>query len=57
MLTKEERLKNGTARPVIRLPAVLSMAENGIRFLLSAVLAGAELFGGGSMCGVAIVGS
>lgn len=57
MLTKEERLKNGAAQPAIRLPAVLSMAENGIRFLISAVLAGAELFGGGAMCGVAMVGA
>lgn len=57
MLTKEEWLKKGGERPAIRLPAVLSMAENGIRFLLSAVLAGAELFGGGSMCGVAMVGA
>lgn len=57
MLTKEERLKNGTARAAIRLPAVLPMAENGIRFLLSAVLAGAELSGGGAMCGVAMVGA
>ena len=57
MLTKEEQVKNGAVRPSIRLPAVLPIAENGIRFLLSAVLAGAELFGGGSMCGVAMVGA
>ena len=57
MLTKEERLKNGAARTAIRLPAVLPMAENCIRFLLTAVLAGAELSGGGAMCGVAMVGA
>lgn len=53
MLTKN--LKRGAA--AVNLPSVLPMAENGIRFLLSAVLAGAELLGGSAMCGVAMVGA
>lgn len=52
MFTKEEKLKRDGG--AVRLPTVLSIAENGIRFLLSAVLAGAELFGGFSMCGVSM---
>lgn len=52
MFTKEEKLKRDGG--TLRLPAMLSVAENGIRFLLSAVLAGAELFGGFSMCGVSM---
>lgn len=56
MLTKE-KLKRSDGRAVIRLPAVMSAAENGIRFLLSAVLAGAELSGGSAMAGVAMVGA
>lgn len=55
MLTKEGRLRQGAA--AASLPAVLPLAENGIRFLLSAVLAGAELLGSSAMCGVAMVGA
>ena len=39
---------------MVRLPVLMGAAENLIRFLLAAILAGAEVFGGCSMGGVAI---
>lgn len=49
MTAKEDKL-----RRTVRLPVVMNAAENAIRFLLAAVLAGAELFGGYAMCGIAV---
>lgn len=51
MLTKEKR---SSGKAAVRLPVVMALSENGIRFLLTAVLAGAEMFGGYAMCGVAM---
>lgn len=52
MLTKED--KRGREKSVVRLPVAMALAESGIRFLLTAVLSGAEMFGGYAMCGVAM---
>lgn len=54
MLTKEDKLKRNEKRALVRLPVLMALAENGIRFLLSAVLAGAEMFGDYAVCGVAM---
>ncbi len=52
MTAKEDKLGRVPER-VLRLPMLMNLAEGGIRFLLAAVLAGAEMFGGYAMCGVA----
>lgn len=49
MTAREDKL-----RRAIRLPIVMNAAENAIRFLLAAVLAGAEMFSGYAMCGIAV---
>ena len=54
MLTKEDKLKRGGGKMAVRLPVVMALAECAIRFSLAAVLAGAEMFGGYAMCGVAM---
>ena len=43
-----------TLDEMVRLPVLMGAAENLIRFLLAAILAGAEVFGGYAMGGVAI---
>ncbi len=55
MLTKENTMGD---RPVRRLPQSLALrlSECGVRFLLAAVLAGAELLGGHSLFALALVG-
>ena len=57
MLTKENQGKKNEGHLVVRLPVVMRLAECSIRFLMAAVLAGAEMFGGFAMCGVAMVGA
>lgn len=57
MLTKEDGLKRNEGKTLVHLPVVMRAAECSIRFLLSAVLAGAEMFGGYAMCGVAMTGA
>ena len=49
MTAREDKLHR-----TIRLPMVMNLAEDTIRFLLAAVLAGAEMFGGYAMCGIAV---
>lgn len=46
-----------TGRAILRSPALTRGAEGAIRFLLGAVLAGGELFGGFAPFGVGLVGS
>lgn len=46
-----------TGKVVLRAPALLRWTEAGIRFLLAAVLSGAEIFGGYAPFGVALVGA
>lgn len=46
-----------TGRVVLRSPALVRAGEYAIRFLLGAVLAGAQIFGGYAPFGVALVGS
>ncbi len=55
MITKENAMGD---RPVRRLPVSLAMrlSDCGVRFLLAAVLAGAELLGGHSLFALALVG-
>ena len=57
MLTKENQGKKNEGHLVVRLPVVMRLAECSIRFLMAAVLAGAKMFGGFAMCGVAMVGA
>ena len=45
-----------TGRLVLRAPALVRGAECAIRFLLGAMLAGAEIFGGWAPFGLALVG-
>lgn len=52
---REEMTRTG--RLVLRAPALVRAAEYVIRFALGAVLAGAELFGGSSPFGLAMVGA
>lgn len=54
MTAKEDKLRKVPDKLVVRLPLLMTLAEGGIRFLLAAVLAGAEMFGGYAMCGVAM---
>lgn len=49
MTAREDKL-----RRTVRLPVVMDAAEHATRFLLAAVLAGAEIFGGYAMCGTAV---
>lgn len=49
MTVKEDKL-----RRTVPLPLLMNAAENTIRFLLAAVLAGADLFDGYAMCGIAV---
>ena len=46
-----------TGKLVLRAPALVRTAEHCIRFLLGAVLSGAEIFGGYAPFGVAMVGA
>lgn len=53
MTAKEDKLGGAPERGV-RLPLLMTLTENAVRFLLATVLAGAEVFGGCAMGGVAI---
>ncbi len=55
MTTKEET-RQVPGRRMPRLSAVMRLCECAIRFLLTAVLSGAEIFGGYALFGVAMVG-
>lgn len=54
MFTNENKLRENGNYLALRLPVAMRMAECAIRFLVGAVLAGAEMFGGFAMCGVAM---
>lgn len=55
-MTAKQEARRRTGRRELRLPAVMKLSECAIRFLLAAVLAGTEIFGGHALFGVAMVG-
>ncbi len=55
MTAKEQDQKAGGRRE-LRLPLIMRLSECLIRFLLAAALAGAEIFGGHALFGLAMVG-
>lgn len=55
-MTAKEQARNRPGRRELRLPVVMRLSECAIRFLLAAVLAGTEIFGGHALFGVAMVG-
>ena len=55
-MTAKEEARRRTGRRELRLPLVMRLSECVIRFLLAAVLAGAEIFGGHALFGLAMVG-
>lgn len=59
MTTKEERSKREERgqRLVVHLPTLVKLTEYAIRFLLGAVLTGAEIFGGYAPFGLAMIGA
>lgn len=55
-MTAKEETRRRSGQRTLRLPLVMRLCECAIRFLLSAVLAGTEIFGGHALFGVAMVG-
>jgi len=55
-MTAKEEARRRPGRHTLRLPRLYRLCECAIRFLLAAVLAGAEVFGGYALFGVAMVG-
>lgn len=55
-MTAKEETRRNKGRREVRLPLIMRLSECAIRFLLAAVLAGAEIFGGHALFGLAMVG-
>ena len=55
-MTAKEAARRRTGRRELRLPLVMRLSECAIRFLMAAVLAGAEILGGHALFGLAMVG-